>query len=142
MHIKRLAPGDESILQSLTPCFDHPVKHDAAIRFLQSDNHHIFAAMDDNGDPVGFVSGVETTHPDKGTEMFLYELAVHEEHREKGYGTELVQALAGLARQRGCYGMWVLTEPHNAAALATYHAAGGHRESQPVMLSWQFDQTV
>ena len=25
--------------------------------------------------PVGFVSGVEETHPDKGTEMFLYELA-------------------------------------------------------------------
>ena len=28
--------------------------------------------------PVGFVSGVEMTHPDKDTEMFLYELAVDE----------------------------------------------------------------
>jgi hypothetical protein len=25
---------------------------------------------------VGFVTGVEMTHPDKGTEMFLYELSV------------------------------------------------------------------
>jgi hypothetical protein len=31
--------------------------------------------------PVGMVTGVETTHPDKGTEMFLYELAVDETAR-------------------------------------------------------------
>jgi len=91
MRIKRLGRGDESILDNLTPCFDHPVKDDAVTRFLQSDNHHIFAAIDDNGDPVGFVSGVETTHPDKGTEMFIYELAVHESHRQEGYGKRLVR---------------------------------------------------
>ena len=66
------------------------------------------------------MSGVETTHPDKGTEMFLYELAVASEHRRRGIGPALVEALAALARERGCYGMWVGTEPGNAAALATY----------------------
>jgi hypothetical protein len=29
---------------------------------------------------AGFVSGVEMSHPDKGTEMFLYELSVAEEN--------------------------------------------------------------
>jgi len=141
MRIKRLGRGDESILDNLTPCFDHPVKDDAVTRFLQSDNHHIFAAIDDNGDPVGFVSGVETTHPDKGTEMFIYELAVHESHRQEGYGKRLVEALAEFANARGCYGMWVLTDSDNSAALATYTAAGAHRESEPVMLSWRFDES-
>ena len=69
---------------------------------------------------VGFVSGVEMTHPDKGTEMFLYELAVDEPWQRLGVGASLVHALANLARERGCYGMWVLTDDDNIAALATY----------------------
>ena len=44
--------------------------------------------------PVGMISGVETTHPDKGTEMFLYELGVDEDARRRGVATALVNALA------------------------------------------------
>ena len=40
---------------------------------------------------MGFVSGVEVTHPDKGTEMFLYELAVDEPFRRRGIGRALVE---------------------------------------------------
>jgi len=35
--------------------------------------------------------------------------------------------------------MWVLTDDDNAAALATYGAAGATRESTSVMLSWAFN---
>ena len=84
------------------------------------------------------MSGVEVTHPDKGTEMFLYELAVDEAHRRQGIGTALVQVLRDLARERGCYGMWVLTDDDNAAAGATYRKAGGEIEGQPLMFSWRF----
>jgi ribosomal protein S18 acetylase RimI-like enzyme len=79
------------------------------------------------------------THPDKGTEMFLYELAVGEQFRNRGLGRALVSELADLARERGCYGMWVLTDDGNPAALRAYVAAGGVRE-QPdaVLLSWTF----
>ena len=45
------------------------------------------------------MSGVETMHPDKGTEMFLYELDVAEGPRQ-GVGRALVAALADLARER------------------------------------------
>jgi len=88
---------------------------------------------------AGFVTGVEMTHPDKGTEMFLYELGVDPTFRGQSFGTALVKALAALARERNCYGMWVLTDDDNAAALATYAAAGGTRESTNVLLSWKFN---
>lgn len=139
MEIRRLGRGDKDALEAVAPCFDNAVDDEAATRFLESDNHHILVAYE-HENVAGFVSGVEVTHPDKGTEMFLYELAVNEAYRRKGYGSQLVRALSDLACERGCYGMWVLTEEDNAAALATYCAAGGERESTPVMLSWAFKQ--
>jgi ribosomal protein S18 acetylase RimI-like enzyme len=86
--------------------------------------------------PVGFVSGVELTHPDKGVEMFLYELAVDEGFRERGIGKALVTALRDLARRRGCYDMWVLTDQDNEAALKTYRTTGADESSEHVMLTW------
>jgi GNAT superfamily N-acetyltransferase len=71
--------------------------------------------------------------------MFLYELAVDEAARNRGIGRALVGALADLARSRGCYGMWVLTDDGNPAALRAYAAAGGSRESpDAVLINWTF----
>jgi ribosomal protein S18 acetylase RimI-like enzyme len=118
--------------------FDHGLRADAVERFLTDERHHLLIAYRDD-EAAGFVSGVEMTHPDKGTEMFLYELAVDEGLRSRGIGRALVTALADLARERGCYGMWVLTDDGNPAALRAYAAAGGVRE-QPdsVLLAWEF----
>jgi ribosomal protein S18 acetylase RimI-like enzyme len=119
--------------------FDGPARPDAVRRFLEQSEHHLLlATWDGDPRPAGFVSGVETTHPDKGTEMFLYELAVDEQRRGQGIGAALVEALADLARSRGCYGMWVLTDLDNDAALATYRRGGATAESTHVMLGWIF----
>jgi ribosomal protein S18 acetylase RimI-like enzyme len=117
--------------------FDHPVRPDAVARFLTDPTHHLLLAVEGE-QTVGFVTGVETTHPDKGTEMFLYELAVAEAHRRRGVGTQLVRALADLARRRGCYGMWVVTEPDNEAAQATYRAAGAPATDPTTTFVWTF----
>ena len=114
--IRALGPGDDAAVTVLAPLFDDAPRPDAVARFLAEPTHHLLVAYDD-GRPVGFVSGVETTHPDKGTEMFLYELGVDDAHRGHGIGTALVQALVDRSRARGCYGMWVLTSRDNAAAL-------------------------
>ena len=53
-------------------------------------------------------------------------------------GRSLVRALAELAVRRGCYGMWVLTDADNAAALATYRTAGAGEPKPQVMLDWDF----
>lgn len=117
--------------------FDDAVRDEATDRFLHDPTHHLLLARDE-GRVVGFVSGVETTHPDKGTEMFLYELAVDPSAQRRGHGRALVSALTELARDRGCYGMFVLTDDDNRAALATYAAAGGGAPEPAVMLSWTF----
>ena len=138
MRIVRLAAGDEHLVLAGADLFDSPPTEAWTAKFLSSEGHHILVALAEDERPVGFVSGVETTHPDKGTEMFLYELSVHPEHRRRGVGTALVGALADLARDRGCYGMWAGTESDNAAALATYRAAGAAPPEPSVTLSWGF----
>jgi ribosomal protein S18 acetylase RimI-like enzyme len=137
MKVEHMGPEDHERVMAAANLFDYPPRSGAVNRFLADPNHHLLIAY--SGDvPAGFVSGVEVTHPDKGTEMFLYELAVDEAHRRHGIGTALVEALRDLAREQGCYGMWVLTDDDNAAAGATYRKAGGEVESQPLMFSWRF----
>jgi ribosomal protein S18 acetylase RimI-like enzyme len=137
LHIRALGPGDEDCVVAASHMFDGPADAAATRRFLGDGNHHLLMAYVDDH-PAGFVSGVEITHPDKGTEMFLYELGVEEEYQRRGVGRGLVERLGELARQRGCYGMWVLTDDDNTAALATYQGAGATAEPGQVVLVWTF----
>ena len=78
--IRRLGPGDDALVVAAEHLFDGPARPEATARFLAEPGHHLLVAYDGEL-PVGMVTGVETTHPDKGTEMFLYELAVDESAR-------------------------------------------------------------
>jgi len=61
--------------------------------------------------------------------------------QRRGIGNALVRALADQARGRGCYGMWVLTEAANPAALATYISSGANDRGDHLMLTWRLDPT-
>jgi ribosomal protein S18 acetylase RimI-like enzyme len=122
--------------------FDEPPLAAATERFLREPGHHLLFAYDE-GRAVGMISGVEMTHPDKGTEMFIYELGVAPAARLQGIGTRLVTELAAIARRNGCYGMWVGTEIDNDAALATYRRAGATDEVKFTLLNWDLlDETT
>ncbi|MGM1064256.1 GNAT family N-acetyltransferase [Saccharothrix sp. Mg75] len=135
MDIRRVTSFDAVVAAG--HLFDAAPREDATRAFLADDRHHLLVAYVD-GEPAGFVSGVETIHPDKGVEMFLYELGVDEAHRRRGVGTALVGALVDLARARGCTGAWGGTERDNAAALATYRRAGADTDFGTVVVSWDF----
>ena len=122
MKIRRAASLDDVFAAG--HLFDAPPVPEATARFLAQDHSHLLIAYVDD-QPAGFVSGVETTHPDKGTEMFLYELGVDDAFLRRGIGTALVEALKALAAERGCYAMWTGTAAGDAAAQATYKKAGG-----------------
>jgi ribosomal protein S18 acetylase RimI-like enzyme len=135
MDIRRITEADA--VEAAGHLFDDAPQRRATARFLADERHHLLIAYVD-GAPAGMVTGVELTHPDKGTEMFLYELGVDEAYRGRGVGRALVSALAELARERDCYGMWVITDEANAAARATYQGAGGVPEEKQVVLVWPF----
>jgi ribosomal protein S18 acetylase RimI-like enzyme len=137
MEIRRITRFED--VEAAGLLFDALPRDEATRRFLSDERHHLLIAYVE-GAPAGMVTGVEMTHPDKGTEMFLYELGVADSFRGRGIGQALVSALASLARERGCYGMWVLTDHDNAAALATYRRSGGVPEGEQVMLQWAFEQ--
>ncbi|MEV3857138.1 GNAT family N-acetyltransferase [Streptomyces sp. NPDC050095] len=124
--------------------FDSPTRPDAARDFLSAPGHHLYLAYDTSDDapdgarPIGFISGVETVHPDKGREMFLYELAVDEAYRRRGIGRALIRTLADLAAELGCYDMWVGVDTDNDVALAAYRSAGGTDEGPCRVITWDF----
>ena len=134
MRIERVC--DAAAVHKAADLFDSPPLAAATERFLAEPRHHLLFAYDDSGRAIGMISGVETTHPDKGTEMFIYELGVAPAARLQGVATKLVRELADVARRRGCYGMWVGTEADNQAAQATYRKAGADEEAPFVLMSW------
>ncbi len=133
-----MTAGDIEEVVAASHLFDHDVRPEWARTFLEDDRHHLCIAYVD-GEPAGMVTGVEMTHPDKGTEMFLYELGVDERHRGVGVGKALVEGLVSIAHARDCYGMWVLTGGDNEAALRTYRSAGATRSEDVVSLTWVLD---
>lgn len=134
MRIERIK--EAAAVHAAADLFDAPPLAAATERFLADPGHHLLLAYDEDGRAVGMISGVEMTHPDKGTEMFVYELAVAPAARLQGIGSRLVAELAEVARRNGCYGVWVATETDNAAALATYRRAGASAETPFILLNW------
>ncbi|MER5807111.1 GNAT family N-acetyltransferase [Streptomyces sp. NPDC002033] len=133
MDIRRADTPTE--LQSAEGLFDGPAREEWSRRFLDSPGHLMLIAYVD-GVPAGMVSGIEMTHPDKGTEMCLYELSVDEGYRRRGIGRALTLALAEEAKARGCYGMWAGVDIDDEPALATYGSAGGEDEGFFTMRGW------
>jgi len=138
VEIGPLGIADEHAVLAARSLFDHEPDIDATRQFLVEPTHHLLVPYDPAGEPVGFVSGVEMTHPAKGTEMFLYELGVGEPARRQGIGRSLVEALAALAKERGCYDMWTGTDTDNVAARATYARAGAQTSPPQLMVEWDF----
>ena len=122
LEVIRCGAVDADVVLRAAALFDETPTPEFTAGFLASAGHHLLLAID--GDtPVGFVTGVEIAHPDKRVEMFVYELGVDDDRRREGIATRLLEELAVLAAELGCRGLWVLTEPDNAAALATYRRA-------------------
>ncbi|WP_392891614.1 GNAT family N-acetyltransferase [Streptomyces sp. LN699] len=139
MDIRRALTTAE--LRAAEGLFDGPAREDWSARFLAAPGHLMLIAYVDDV-PAGMVSGVEMSHPDKGTEMCLYELSVDEGYRRRGIGRSLTLALADEARARGCYGMWVGVDTDNGAALATYASAGSLDEGVFTLRGWPLPDPV
>jgi aminoglycoside 3-N-acetyltransferase I len=117
--------GDEDVVRALA--------EDEPQTALLADEHTIFVAAFDREVPVGFAFGYLLPRRHRTPWMlFVYELDVDEAYRRQGIATRLMQELFAHA---GGVEAFVLTEPDNEAANATYAKVGGER-SEVVM--WDF----
>ncbi len=123
--IKVLHRDDDSILMNVAAeVFDKPIDPDLTREFLEDPRHHIAVAIDERL-VVGFASGVHYVHPDKPPELWINEVAVAPTHRRRGLGKAVLRALFEVGRAHHCSVAWVLTDRHNAAAMALYSSVGG-----------------
>jgi len=124
--VRRLGPGDEAVVRALAEEGD-------AQTALLADERTIFVAAFAGEEPVGFTFGyLLPRRHGKPSMLFVYELEVAEAHRRQGLATRLMEELFA---QAGGVEAFVLTEPGNDAANATYAKLGGER-SEVVM--WDY----
>jgi aminoglycoside 3-N-acetyltransferase I len=124
--VRRLGAGDEDVVRRLA----EDGKPQTA---LLADERTIFVAAFDGEDSVGFAFGylLPRRHGEPSM-LFVYELGVAEAYRRQGIATRLMEELFA---QAGGVEAFVLTDPNNVAANATYAKLGGER-SEVVM--WDY----
>jgi ribosomal protein S18 acetylase RimI-like enzyme len=88
----------------------------------------------DQGQVIGFASGVHYVHPDKPAELWINEVGVAPDHQGRGVGKAVMRALLEHARRLGCEEAWVLTDHANAAAMRLYASVGGKAEPVPSVM--------
>ena len=130
----RLGPDTAHRLLS-ADVFDNPVDPGQLARFEADTGHELVFAM--SGDTVlGFASGTILLHPDKPPAFFVNEVDVAPAARRQGIGTRLCRMLIGIARDRGCKGIWLATEADNAAARALYRGLDARETPGVVVCDW------
>ena len=68
--------------------------------------------------------------------VFIYEVAVVEQHRRRGIGRSLVEELRQMAKADGCRRMFVPTNRSNEGAMALYRATGAEEGATDATGFW------
>lgn len=132
--IRRLGPGDESILEVLAvedADFDIPgrgaprnlPRPDHAERHL-NDSHILHWVAEADGQVVAFLYGYVLHRRAGGPEVLFYEIGVRTAYRRRGIGRALVHTLFAWMAENDVVDMWVLAD--NPAAVSFYRSLGLH----------------
>ena len=132
----RLAVTPEDV-EAAAHLFERELHPSAVRRFLGDSSHHLILAWDGER-PIGMVVVIEMTYPDGGTEMFLYDMRVDDDHRGRGISHAMLDSLESLAHDALCEGVWVVTGTgeKNAGARATFTSRGATEDRERVRYSW------
>jgi len=130
MKIERISTVDREFMQQINLLFDDKKWDEVeGKKFLENDDNALFVAIEDKT-PVGFLTAHRLQRFDsRKAEVLLYEIGVHEDHRRKGIGKALIEAVKQWAKEVGADEVWVLTEKDNIPAMKMYQSAGGVEES-------------
>jgi aminoglycoside 3-N-acetyltransferase I len=93
-------------------------------RLLASDAFIAVASFEGPSLTGGLTAYVLPKFEQARTEIYIYDLAVDEQHRRQGIATALVTALKKIATERGAYVIYVQADQVDAAAIALYAGLG------------------
>ena len=98
---------------------------DAYLQTFLGDDHKIaLAALADGIVVAGLVAYVLQKFESERSEIYIYDLAVAEDHRRRGLATSLILHLQSIASDIGAYVIFVQADPPDAPAVALYEKLG------------------
>lgn len=133
--VRRAVSGDEALwrraVDALVPEADRDgrlASEDHIATALADPRCYLNLALED-GEPVGILSGYR--FPDVGAGgylVYLYDIEVKADHRRRGIGSDLVDALVAACEDDGVRMIWAGTDIENRAARRTFESTGGDLE--------------
>src|SRR5262245_54437589 len=105
--------------------YDGPGPGDDHLGRLLADDKFIALVALLDGEMVGALTAYELVKFEaERSEIYIYDLAVREEHRRQGVATALIEAVKPIARERGAWVIFVQADPPDAPAVALYDKLG------------------
>ena len=136
--IRRLGPGDVAAMHAANRLFGEvfgeegyhgPQPSDAYLARLLADDKFIAVVACIGDGMVGALAGYELVKFEaERSEIYIYDLAVREEHRRKGVATALIGEIKQIARDKGAWVVFVQADPPDAPAVALYEKLGSREE--------------
>jgi aminoglycoside 3-N-acetyltransferase I len=132
---KHLTQFDIGVLKSLLKVFGTAFNEEETYQgavpsdgYLQSllKKPHVIVVVARKGEEVvgGLAAYVLEKFERERSEIYIYDLAVAEEHRRRGVATGLIRALKPIARERGAYVIYVQADQGDTPAIRLYESLG------------------
>lgn len=136
--IERIAATDVASMHAANQLFNEVFAEEAYhglgpgddyLRRLLADDKFIALVARIDGEMVGALAGYELVKFEaERSEIYVYDLAVREEHRRCGVATALIEALKPIARHKGAWMIFVQADPRDAPAVTLYDKLGVREE--------------
>lgn len=130
--VRRLLPGDEAaaaaMVSTMTAVFEETsetLPADYLSNLLRSGSFWAIAAFDGTDVVGGLTAHTLPMTRSPSSEIFIYDLAVREDHQRKGVGARLMQELGRVAAEQGISEIFVPADNEDTGALEFYLSQGG-----------------
>ena len=128
IEIVEVTAENQAIMDNVaTDLFDEPVRPDLLSAFLADDTHWLVVAVLD-GKVIGKATAMVHRRPDKDDELYLDEIDVVPNLRQKGIAKLILKKMLKLADDWGCEECWLGTEKDNIPARKLYESNGAKPE--------------
>jgi aminoglycoside 3-N-acetyltransferase I len=105
--------------------YQHSVPSDAYLRRLLAKPHFIAMVALRDDKVVGGLAAYELDKFEQDRrEIYIYDLAVLQDHRRSGVATGLIKELRRIAAERNAYVIFVQADPADGPAIALYESLG------------------